>query len=264
MSSTSYSPSETSVIGRKSVSSSAGRTWIWSLTGVCFLFGMFLAMQLRAQQRIQNLREANAVQPQVVQAQMQNLKNQADKEKESRVAIQNKYNELQKKLASVVGGSDARAKQLTAQTRDLQLMAGLTPVVGSGLTIVMTDNPDASKAGGETAFLPGIVHDYDILQVVNELRAAGAEAIAVNGTRITGFTPIRCVGPVIYVNGEPVAAPFRLEAVGNADTMRSALEMPGGIVEKLSGLLGVKVRKTATLKLPATESVPKMRHAKVG
>jgi uncharacterized protein YlxW (UPF0749 family) len=241
---------------------STSRTWIWSLTGVCFIFGMLMALQINQQTRMQDIRAKNAQYPIEVQNELKATLVKLKKEQDGRLALQNKVNELQKTLATTSSSSDTRAKQLMAQTRDLQLLAGMTAITGEGLTVTMTDNPEASKTGGDTPFLPGIVHDYDILQVVNELRAAGAEAISVNGNRVTGFTPIRCVGPVIYVNGQPVAAPFRISAVGSPDTLKSAIEMPGGIVEKLSALVGVRVKRVGDLKLPAAENLPKMQHAK--
>ncbi|HEX8832967.1 MAG TPA: DUF881 domain-containing protein [Abditibacteriaceae bacterium] len=264
MSSTSFSPqpalaAQTPVVVRK-----AGSTWLWSLTGVCFLFGILLAMQLRAQQHVRAQREVDSVRPQQMQMEIQNARIKAQREASARAALQGKVNALQKQMASATVGSTTRANQLIAQTKELQLLAGLTPVAGPGILVTLRDNPDAAKQGAETPFLPGIVHDFDVLQVVNELRSAGAEAIAVNGKRITAFSPIRCVGPVIYVNGQPVASPFRIEAIGDAETLESALKMPDGIVDKLSSLFPVRVKATSELKLPAAENLPKMRVSKAG
>jgi uncharacterized protein YlxW (UPF0749 family) len=63
----------------------------------------------------------------------------------------------------------------------------------------------------------------------------GAEAISIKGagpsegTRITAFTPIRCVGNPIQIQGQPVAPPFTIEAIGNAPALDAAVNMPGGI-----------------------------------
>ncbi|HEX8551918.1 MAG TPA: DUF881 domain-containing protein [Abditibacteriaceae bacterium] len=261
MSSTSYSPRE--VVSRDAaVSKRSSGTWLWSLTGVCFLFGAFLAMQMNAQNRVQSLREKNAAQPLVVQAAMQNLQGKLKKETASRTALQNKLNALQNKMAAATGSSLAERKQLAAQMRDLQMLAGLSKVSGPGIVITVSDNPDAAKAGEDTAFLPGIVHDYDLLQIVNELRNSKAEAIAINGVRVTGYTPIRCVGAPIYIDYQVVAAPFRIEAIGDASILKSSVSMPGGIVEKLSAILPVRVKSVDSLTLPAVETTPRIRHAK--
>jgi uncharacterized protein YlxW (UPF0749 family) len=237
-------------------------TWLFSLTGICFLFGVLLAMQLRAQQRVQQRREVDSGAI-MAQREMGALKRRADKEEKMRVSLQNRVNTLQRQLASAAAGSDQRAKQLSAQMKDLQLLAGMTPVSGPGVVVTLRDNPDAAKTGGGNPFLPGIVHDFDLLQVVNELRAAGAEAISVNERRINSFTPIRCVGPVIYINGEPAAAPFRVEAIGAPNVLESALRMPDGIVDKLSALFPVQIETAKSLHLPAAER-PRMRVIKTG
>ena len=158
--------------------------------------------------------------------------------------------------------SATQAKQLTARIKELETTAGLTPVSGPGVVIRLSDNPNAA---GEAlgSFAPGLVHDFDLLQVVNELRAAGADAIAVNGTRITGYTPIRCVGPVIYINWEPAAAPFKVEAIGDPNTLISALKMPKGIVDNLKNqTLGVQITPARNLRLPPTGGIPRLKTAK--
>ena len=260
--------SQTNVASRTRTTTS-GSTWVLSLTGVCFVFGMLLAMQIRAQQRVLARRDSDKITPMQVQSEMQSLHKRLDRESAGRVAAQAKLTALQKQLASVATGFGTRSTALQKQMQDLQAIAGLTPVKGPGIVITMTDNPQAAAAGGNTAFLPGIVHDFDLLQVVNELRSAKAEAIAVKGAdgspiRITGFTAIRCVGPVININGEVVAPPFRIEAIGAPQTLASALKTPDGIIDKLSQLFPIKVRESDNLQLPASENAPKMRVSKVG
>ena len=156
--------------------------------------------------------------------------------------------------------------KFNGEIKKLQVLVGMTAVKGEGITIRLSDNPDASANAGPNAgpFLPGIVHDFDLLQVVNELRASKAEAIAINGVRITGYTPIRCVGPTIYVNFEAKPAPFTIEAIGNASDLKNAISMPGGIVENLrdQATLGVKVTEHENLSLPAAEGLPPLRVAK--
>lgn len=259
MSSTSYAPRDAA---NPKPSRSSG-TWIWSLTGVCFLFGAILALQMNTQSDAQRRREAAALQPMAMQNELQNTTRRLNSEREARVALQAKLNAMQGKLAAAGSSSAAAAKQQAAQTRDLQLIAGLAAASGTGVAVVLKDNPDAAKDGGDTAFLPGIVHDYDLQQIVNELRNLGAEAIAINGRRVNGFSPIRCVGAPIYVNNEPISSPFRIEAIGDTATMKSGLTMPGGIIDKLSQILPIRVTVVNRLSLPAGEA-PKLRHAKAG
>lgn len=253
-----------SPVQRRSLSSLLG-----TITGICFIFGALLAVQLRAIQNIQAQR-AKKVQNEVLQKQSDALQKQialryrmdAQKAQHERDATQHKLTAALGELKNKGALSGVQVKALTGQIRELQTLACLTPINGAGIRIVLSDNSQAAQVGANPSLpLPGLVHDYDVLQVVNELRSAKASAIAVSGAdnqliRITGTTPIRCVGPVIFINWQPVAAPFSIEAIGSPKTLKSALEMPGGIVENMrnQGGVGVKVSGLNELTLPAADS----------
>ena len=64
----------------------------------------------------------------------------------------------------------------------------------------------------------------DLLMVINDLRAAGAEAIAINGYRIIGSTDGLCAGPTIEIDGIKIIAPFYITAIGNQNVIKSFLE----------------------------------------
>ncbi len=240
-----------------------------SLTGVCFVFGALVAMQLRATQQLrdnQAREQKGAVQAATMSAQM---KVKADVAERERLASETKLHNLKNVLAKTGSLSAGQIAALNAQIKDLQTVAGLTTVAGPGVKITLSDNA-AVNTGDASLAMPGLVHDYDLQQVVNELRSAKADAVAIYGAggesvRVTGYTPIRCVGPTIMVNWEGVAAPFTIEAIGNPKTLTSALMMAGGIVDNLknSGAIGVKVETMGKLELPAaTGGVPKLRVAK--
>lgn len=242
-----------------------GKSWIFSLTGVCFLFGGFLALQLRGMEQLRDTHKRTAEGVARAQQQMVLMKSRFEKEKKDRAELANQMRVLQVTLANGTLGSKKQADLLNKQIKELQLVAGLVPLSGPGVAVTLNDNPLAAKNGTAVgSFLPGIVHDFDILQVVNELRSSKADAIAVNGTRITGYTPIRCVGSTILINWEPKAAPFHIEAVGDPATLKSALSLPDGILDKLrtDATLSVDVKSSDNLHLPATEGVPRLRSVK--
>ena len=246
-----------------------GRSWMLSLTGVCFIFGALVAMQLRATQQMRD----NRIKEKQGEAQAKSLasemKAKAEVAGRERTAMESQLTKLKEDLKNNGKLSAGQVATLNGQIKELQTVSGLTPVSGPGIKIVLSDNPAVAGADPSTAMI-GLVHDYDLQQVVNELRSAKAEAIAIYGAggesvRVTGYTPIRCVGPTIMVNWEGVAAPFTIEAIGNPSTLSSALLMSGGIVDTLrnSATIGVKVDKFDNLELPAaTGGVPKMRVAK--
>ena len=248
-----------------------GRSWMLSLTGVCFIFGALMAMQLRATQQMRDNRIKEKQGAVAAASLATEMKAKADAAARERTAMEAKISRLTDDLKSNGKLSASQVSMLNGQIKELQTVSGLTPVSGPGIQIVLSDNPNVGTSDA-SSILPGIVHDYDLLQVVNELRAAKAEAIAVYGAggepvRVTGYTPIRCVGPTIMINWEQVAAPFTIEAVGNSDRMMSAVSMPGGIIDYLKSMgeggIGVKVGKVGGIELPAaTGGVPKLRVAK--
>jgi uncharacterized protein YlxW (UPF0749 family) len=107
-----------------------------------------------------------------------------------------------------------------------------------------------------------VIHDTNLVAVVNELKAAGAEAIEINGQRIVGNTAIRCAGPIILINTKQVAPPFIVEAIGNQNNLMQ-LDMIGGELDYLRGLgLKVSIDKKDNLDLPAYEGSIVMNFAR--
>lgn len=111
-------------------------------------------------------------------------------------------------------------------------LAGYAPLKGEGVVVTLRDRRLKSKTKADIAF-PGLVHDFDLLSVVNELRAAGAKGIAVNGIRLTNQTAIRALGPTIKIGSQTTCAPFKIEAVGVAGLLEAALKMKGGLLDSM-------------------------------
>ena len=102
--------------------------------------------------------------------------------------------------------------------------AGLTAVRGEGLVVVLTDTPrDAEVPEGIDPNLL-VVHQQDIQGFVNALWAGGAEAISLQGQRLTTTTGIKCVGNSVVLQGVPYAPPYRIVAVGDVASLQSALD----------------------------------------
>jgi uncharacterized protein YlxW (UPF0749 family) len=118
------------------------------------------------------------------------------------------------------------AEQVIAQTRDrvrvLSILAGTVPVFGPGVRIRLADPQGALDASM-------------ILDAVEELRDAGAEAIDINGRRVivsTWFADGRAHG--VIVGGVVVSAPYVITAIGDGDTMAAALDIPGGVADAVN------------------------------
>ncbi|MBO8171140.1 MAG: DUF881 domain-containing protein [Bacillaceae bacterium] len=140
--------------------------------------------------------------------------------------LKNKVAELEKQLAERQGTGRGILKEL----EKYRMISGLMEVTGPGVKVVLNDSKNASAHEDVTNY---IVHEQDVRRVVNELFAAGAEAVSINGQRLVSHSAIRCVGPTIIVNGVKSTIPFEITAIGDPDTLYTALEMPGGVAEVL-------------------------------
>ncbi len=149
---------------------------------------------------------------------------------------------------------------LNKQLMHDQVALGLVAVKGPGIIMTIEDSELATEMAANKE--PLLLHDYDLWPVVNELRAAGAEAISINGQRVAATTAIRCVGPVLKINDAPVTSPFTIKAIGDAAALAGALNTPGGVVEQFRALkfpVRIETRKEVTVE--ALSVTPQVRYA---
>ena len=147
---------------------------------------------------------------------------------------------------------DSEAATPTPLT-EAQLLAGLTPVQGPGIIVTLNDSQKLAPHIPAGFAPPNLIHDTDIAAVVNELKAAGAEAISVNGQRLVATSAIRCVGPTIFINYTPQAPPFVIKAIGDSKALQTAMELPSSITKQIRTYdpAMLSVQTAETLMLPA-------------
>jgi uncharacterized protein YlxW (UPF0749 family) len=123
--------------------------------------------------------------------------------------------------------ADADVGDLQQQIDELELAAGFTAVEGPGLTVRLDD---AALPATDDELAPGtqlddyLVHQQDLEGVINALWAGGAEAMMVMDQRIVATSTIRCVGPVLLLQGRRYAPPYTITAVGDVGAMEDALD----------------------------------------
>ncbi len=100
--------------------------------------------------------------------------------------------------------------------------AGLTAVKGPAVSVTLTDAPANVKPIGVAEELL-IVHQQDIQAVVNSMWQGGAEAMSIQGQRVTSRTGIKCVGNSVLLHGIPYAPPYVIVAIGNQKGIEQAL-----------------------------------------
>lgn len=97
-------------------------------------------------------------------------------------------------------------------------------VSGPGMRVELFDAPAEVVTDGRVAANDLVVHQQDVDAVMNALWRGGAEAMAIQGLRISSSTPVRCIGNVILVGGSSFAPPYRIDAIGDPQALAQALE----------------------------------------
>lgn len=221
------------------------RSWQLGIGIVAMVLGMLLVFQLRTEWKIRAVLPTRQI-------------------NELAKLFSNQKRQLEKYEQEI---ADLR-KQLRDYDRDremvrLKMAAGLVPLSGKGVRVTLSDSDKKLKDYEDPVFY--IVH-YDQLELlVNELWAAGAEAITVNNYRLVSTSGFSCAGTTILIDTKRLAPPYTIEAIGAPDNLKNALMMPGGFVEQqiLSFNLKFSIQMVDDLMLPAYKGSISFEHAKV-
>lgn len=154
---------------------------------------------------------------------------------------------LEKQRQELQSSSDqaAEARRQTAEKeRQLGILAGTVAAQGPGITMTIEDTK-------------GTVQADMLLDAIQELRAAGAEAIQVNGVRVVAGTYVTDSGDSVSVDGNKINTPYRFKVIGKPQDLEPALNIPGGVVQTLE-----KEQATVTVERSDKIVVDALRQAK--
>ena len=163
----------------------------------------------------------------------------------------------QVRTAALGAGTAGRA--LARRLEQLELASGTTAVTGPGLVVRLADASTGGAAGPDPlrggSVAEGRVRDEDVQDAVNGLWAAGAEAVAVNGQRLTALSAIRSAGESILVDLRPLSPPYLIRAVGDPADLEVGF-VAGASGRRLTTLtslygIGFEVERADELELPA-------------
>lgn len=177
---------------------------------------------------------------------------------------ENAYAKLEKKeselesLREQASNSTDSSSGLSNKLQRYNMLLGQTNLIGPGVIITLKDG-DAKLSSDP------IVHDGDLIEVVNALKNAGAEAISINEQRITTRTEISCAGNIITINGEKIGAPFVIKAIGSASRLYTSMNIHNGYLDKLrSAYISVDMKQyeKSTIEIPKYEGTYKYEYAR--
>jgi uncharacterized protein YlxW (UPF0749 family) len=207
--------------------SSAGAL-IWVLIA---LFGFTLVVQLRSNDTDQGL--ATARQEDLVRI-LSDLES-----REQRLTDEiNTLEKSQRQLSSGVLGRQVALQEAEKRANELGLLAGTLPARGPGLLIAITPGPTPIKASA-------------ILNTVQELRGAGGEVMQLAGAdgapvRVVASTSFVDAGDAVLVDGVRLRGPYALTVIGDPQTMKTALNIPGGVVASVGNAGGTVIPQERT------------------
>lgn len=202
-----------------------------------FVLGLGLAIQVRSNSDNSALRGAR--QEDLVRI-LDELDNRTQRLEDEKQRLEDQRTELEN---SSDQAEEAR-KQTVQKEQQLGILAGTVAAQGPGITLTVQDPS-------------GTVESDMLLDAIQELRAAGAEAIQVNDIRVVADTYFTGTGADIEVDGKPVKAPYRFKVIGKPQDLEPALNIPGGVVQTLE-----KEQATATVARSQKIVVDALRPAK--
>lgn len=213
-----------------------------ALTGVlCVMLGFAIAVQVRQTDTasLSTMRESELV------SLLDQTTRQADE-------LQDQVSELERTQQELRSGSSSREAALDAATRSAAaqgILSGRLPAEGPGVTVTVRD-PDAQ------------VSALTLLNLLEELRNAGAEAVQLNDQRLTASSYVLGTDAGIEVDGTLLSPPYRWVAIGDPDTIATALAIPGGALAKVQIDGGqASVQTQDLVEVTATRTVPEPQHA---
>lgn len=156
-------------------------------------------------------------------------------ERQEILRLRDLIGEREKELSAYQSGQGASGGILTSVEEGKETWeqaAGCTRVAGPGISILLDDGARNLQAGESANDI--IVHDLDLLLLLEELKAAGAEALSINGERYVSSTEISCGGHTVKINGKTFARPFQIRAIGDPKSLYGAVTIPGSYGSLLS------------------------------
>ena len=182
-----------------------------------------------------------------------------------RQAYRDAYNQLEDAEQRL---EEARTQAATNNTVDTEVenqikknneLLGLTEVKGSGVIIRLDENREV-KEEDIIDLNSYLVHEGDLIHIINELYNAGADAISINGKRIVNTTSILCDGNIIRINDEIVGVPIEIKAICYPQALYNLKRKGGYLSLMASGGVIVEMEESDDITIPKYEGVYKYEY----
>lgn len=227
------------------------RSFYASITLVTFMLGLMLAFQFRTV-------SSESIAPQYHRG--EELASEKQQLVIDLLQLQEEVAGLSANLDKAGAGLKEAGDAMEDELAKVKRFAGLVPLSGPGIELSVYNKTE--QAGADAAYSLKTIMDVHLLKIVNELYSAGAEAIAVNGQRLTAVSEIRLAGNHINVNADPLSPPYHIAAIGNTSAMKGRLEIKGGFIDLLSEYgISIDFKIKDNITVPAFKNTLNFEHA---
>ncbi|MCR4435587.1 MAG: DUF881 domain-containing protein [Clostridiales bacterium] len=214
---------------------------------IFFLLGIAFTLQVRSTIDANRQKTATSLN-------IEKLKAQLSEEEKSRAYLEKLIDENEKKKeaylkANVENKNDEQLKELKRELDSIKLMGGLTDVKGPGV-IISLDDAAIKSTDTQIDYNDYLIHDIDVVRILNNLKGAGAQAIAVNGERIIATSEQVCAGPTIRINKSRYAVPYEIKAIGDPDLLYESLNKSEAVALMLEFKIKVEITKSKEIFIP--------------
>lgn len=201
---------------------------------IAFILGIFIAIYVKSMNSDNvyiTLKEKRAFENDI-----NNLKDEISNLKEKK----EKYKKNLEVYEDVVEDEGKSIKELMNEELDyLKGISGYSNVTGKGVVVTIKDSERELSSGEDPNDL--LVHDIDILRILNDLKKAGAKGISINGERVLSTSEIKCSGATITVNKTTYGQPFVIEAIGDTESLMASINSPESYANLLSSVYGIYI-----------------------
>lgn len=226
------------------------------ITVFSLILGLFIAIQINM--KLETYRPVNIDSLQLAKSEIENIKKEII---ELERLEKHKLEELNV-LHNISKGDDNIIDVLNLDLEKNKIYSGVSELKGPGIEIAMYDNQEVRDWWFDIN--EDVIHDVDILNILNDLRIAGAEAISINGERVMATSEIKCGGPIIRINERSSGTPFVIKAIGDTKLLMASVSASGTNGDILKNVYnkGFELEAKDEVVIPAYKGILDFKYAK--
>ena len=199
-----------------------------------FIVGILMSMYVKSMNSDNvyiNLEQKREIEDEIddVKFEIEKLKNSKIEYEKNLKAYEEVYNYGNKSLEELMND----------ELKYLKEISGYSEIIGSGVVITIKDSDRELNSRENTNDL--LVHDIDILRIINDLKQAGAKGISINDERVLPTSEVKCSGATITVNQTTYGQPFIIKAIGDVNSLTASINSPESYASLLKDVYGIYI-----------------------